>query len=645
MSHFILGRFALVTVFTAVAASGGSAQRAVAANPSPSPTASAGFEQIGRVVTSDRRSEPLGNSSRPTFVVNRAQIDAYGARTVADALVGVPGVELFAYGPFGAEVDYGIRGSTSEQTLVLVDGIPVTDPTTGAVQLGQFSTIGVDRIEIVESGSSTLYGTSAAGGVINIITRVPRGTYLEASAGSFADRDVRVGAGDGRIGFSFERHVATDAYPYPALAYSPAISFPAGVRNFAYGDESAGRFSLDLPALGGFTVRARADASAAQNGVPGSLDFPSTTASQGTSTESALVELERVSRASTFTVSAAGSQTRLSYYDPIDNFGQSDVYSGRSQISLKDVVVGTRDELVAGIDLARESGVFSFPTTPNFVAPSAPPIPAFSLGQAESQSAAYVQAGDTPLSFAHLTAGVRAENDAPQGSVLAPSFGGTLRSGSVRFAGDVGESFRVPTLQDLYYPGFSNPHLLPEKAQTADVTVAYDSPSATFSAGWFDRNGSNFIVLDPVTFVPENAQRAASAGVILTASSKPFAGLVAEASFTDLYLAQNLVTGARLPRNPAGSATFSLTHPFAQERFAYGLRWGIVGSDGDDKANVNPLGSEYDAYDSLDAFVRYKFARDAIVSLRGFNLGNEAYAPVFAYPAAGRRIYVEFSTR
>jgi outer membrane receptor protein involved in Fe transport len=187
--------------------------------------------------------------------------------------------------------------------------------------------------------------------------------------------------------------------------------------------------------------------------------------------------------------------------------------------------------------------------------------------------------------------------------------------------------------------------LLPEKAQTADVTVAYDSPTAAFSTGWFDRNGSNFIVLDPVTFVPENAQRAATAGIILTASSKPFAGLVAEASFTDLYLARNLVTGARLPRNPAGSATLSLTHPFAQERLAYGLRWGIVGSDGEDKANVSPLGSEYDAYDSLDAFVRYKFAREAIVSLRGFNLGNEAYAPVFAYPASGRRVYVELSTR
>ncbi|MBD5636186.1 MAG: TonB-dependent receptor, partial [Candidatus Eremiobacteraeota bacterium] len=141
---------------------------ASAAEPSSSPSPSAGavLRPIGSVVTSDRKPEPIGLTSQPTFVVDRARIEAYGDRTVADALQDVPGVELFPYGAFGAASSYGIRGTTSAQTLVLVDGIPVTDPTTGAVQLSQFSTIGVQRIEIVESGSSTLYGTSASGGVI-----------------------------------------------------------------------------------------------------------------------------------------------------------------------------------------------------------------------------------------------------------------------------------------------------------------------------------------------------------------------------------------------------------------------------------------------------------------------------------------------
>jgi vitamin B12 transporter len=604
------------------------------------------LREIGDVVTSDRKPEPIGLTSQPTFVIDRARIEAFGDRTVADALQDVPGVEVFPYGGFGSQTEYGIRGATSAQTLVLVDGIPVTDPTTGAVQLSQFSTDGVQRIEVVESGSSTLYGTSASGGVINIITRVPRGTYLAASAGSFGDRDVRVDAGNGEAGFTFERHVATDAYPYGAFDYGPGAEFPAGIRTNAEGQESDGRFSLDVPAVAGFTVRARADASATYIGVPGELAYPSTTATQNTSTDSVLVDLVRASHGQTLTISLAGSQTRLAYDDLVANDGESDVATGRAQISVRDAFEAGRLDGVAGIDLSRESGVFSFPSAPNYASPSAPNLPAYALGAAQAQAAAYAQLGASPFAGARLTAGLRAENDSPHGSVLAPSLGGTIRTGALRYSGDVGESFRVPTLEDLYYPGYSNPNLLPEKAQTADATVAYDTPAATYSAGWFDRNGSNFIVDDPQTYVPYNAGRAESAGVVLTASARPARGLVVEASFTDLYRALDLTNGSRLPSEPVGQAALTLTHPFAGAgRFSYGMRWGIVGSDGADKANVTPLAGEYDAYDRLDAFLRFKAAPATIVTVRGTNLGNETYAPIFGYPAPGRAVFVEISTR
>ena len=614
--------------------------------PSPSPSAAAALRPIGEVVTSGRKPEPIGLTSQPTFVVDRARIESFGDRTVADALQAVPGFELFSYGGFGAQTNYGIRGANSSQTLVLIDGVPVTDPTAGSVQLSQFSTVGVQRIEVVESGSSTLYGTSASGGVVNIITSVPRGTYLAASTGSFGDRDVRAGIGDGRVGASFERHVVTDDYPYGALAYGRGSSFPAGERSNAEGDETTGRLSLDVPLVAGFRVRARADASGAYVGAPGSLQFPSQTATQNTATGSFLVDLERDTAASTLTVSLAQSRTLLKYDDIVGNFGESDVASGRTQLSIRQTFAGKRFDGVAGIDLSRESGAFSFPTTPNFVQPSAPPIPAFSLGAAQAQTAAYAQIGVAPLAGTRLTAGLRAENDSPAGRVLAPSFGGTIRTGALRFSGDVGESFRVPTLQDLYFPGFSNPNLVPEKAQTADATVALETRRATFSAGWFDRNGSNFIVLDPVTFVPFNAQRAQSAGVVLTASTTPLSGLLVEASLTNLYRALDASTGSRLPGNPVNSASLALTHPFAgADRISYGLRWGIVGSGGGDSANVRPLLGSYDAYDRLDAFLRYKLAKDTVLSVRGFNLGNTTYAPIFGYPAPGRSVSVELSTR
>ncbi len=622
------------------------------ASPSASPVPGV-LQQIGRVVTSDRRNEPLSSTSRPTFLVDRARIDAYGARTIADALEDVPGVQLYRNGAFGSIVSYGIRGSTPGQTLVLVDGQPVADPTTGAAYLENLSTIGVNRIEVVESGASTLYGTSATGGVINIITSVPRRAYLEASDGSFADRDLRVAVGNARIGASFERHVATDAYGYPGFTYGPGACqyvqpcvFPAGTRLNSNGDQSSGRLSLDVPIGAGFRIRARADDAGLAIGVPGQLTYLTPQTTQAFSSATGLLELERATRASTLTLDVSGANQRFTYVSP--PYGEDDTYSGRSQVSLKDAVSLGREDLVAGIDLARQSGVFTFPSSFTPATPSSPAVtlPPSSSGLSESQAAAYVQFGASPFSGARLTAGLRGENDAPHGTVLAPSLGGVVRAGVIRLAGNIGESFRVPTIQDLGYPGFSNPGLAPEKAAVADFTLAYEAGAGTVSVGWFARGGSNFIVAGPPTYVPYNVQRAQTAGIAVTAQSRPFAGVVADLSYTNLYKALNLSSGGRLPLNPVGQAALRLTRPFGHKRYSYGLRWRIVGSDGSDAANIAPpLFGTYDAYDSLDAFLRYKLAPQAVLTVRAFNLGDEHPAPVFGYPLPGRRLFVELSTR
>jgi len=620
------------------------------AMPSPAPSASP-LTEIGRVTTSDRRSEPIGQTSRATFIIDRARIENEGARTIAEALQDVPGVQLFRYGPFGAQVDYGIRGATSTQTLVLIDGVPVADPASGTATLGQLSTNGVDRIEVVEGGSSTLYGTSAIGGVINILTRVQRGTYLEGSLGSYADRDVRVGVGNGIVGGSFERHVATNTYSYPALNYGPNpcggnttnCAFPATLRTDTFGQESSGRFNLDAPLGGGIQVRGRLDSSATLIGVPGRIDFTTPNATQGISNDTALFELERATRTSTITLTASGLNQRLAYNDPA-NGGESDAYSGRSQLSLKDAFSGAHTDAVVGVDLSRESATYYF--APGQAGPQSSAVV---LGAAQSQVAGYLQVGASPYHGTRVVAGLRAENDSPRGSVADPSFGGTIRTGSFNIAGNVSESFRVPVLNELYYPipGSSNPNLAPEKAQNADFTVALERRDATLSVSWFGRSGSNFIIYDPTqNYRPYNASRAQTAGVVVAATTHSIAGLVLDASFTDLYKALDVTTAARLPRNPVGQATLALTHPFENGRVAYQVRFRAIGSDGDDRANVSPpLTGSYDAYSSLDAYVRYKLSPQTIFSLRGFNLGNDREAPIFGYPNVGRRFVVELSTR
>jgi vitamin B12 transporter len=605
-------------------------------SPAPSPSPSA-LPEIGRVTTSDRRSEPIDRTSRPTFVITRAQLDATGARSVIDALGLVPGIPTFHdfYG-FGNLSNYGIRGASSAQTLVLLDGVPIIGASTGTIDLGTYPVVGVERIEVVEGGGSTLYGTSAVGGVINIITAPIRGVDAGASDGSYADRDVHLAVGDGKLGASFERHVVSNDFAYPALNY-PMIQFPAGVRADSWAQASAFRFNLDQPLGNGFAVRSDVGVDAIGGGAPGRLDFLTLSASEFVSRTSIDVEVSREGPHSEISLTGAAARQALVFNDPnpFDCGGESDTYDGRGQLSLKDVITSDRSALVAGIDLSRESGSFSF--CPAFVPPAG-------FAAVESQAAAYLQEQWTVARGARLTFSLRGENDSPHGSVLAPELGGVIDAGELRIAGNITESFRVPSLTDLYYPGFSNPNLVPEKSGNDDVTFSLPHLGGGVSLGWFARNGSNFIVLDS-NFVPQNVDRASIAGFMLTAKAPAVAGIVAEASVTDVYRALDLTAGTRLPRNPVMQATFGLTHPFGASNLAYGLTAAIVG--GTYSPADTPFGfpPSYNAYSTLDAYVRVKLERGAILTARVRNLGDDRYAPVAGYPALGRTFAVELSTR
>ncbi len=607
-----------------------------AQTPAPSPSPSE-LTEIGRVTTSDRRPEPIDRTSRPTFVITRAHFEAEGARTVGEALALVPGIPTFSdYYGFGTVSNYGIRGARSAQTLVLLDGVPIVGASSGTIDLGTYPLTGIQRIEVVESGGSTLYGTSAVGGIINLITAPQRGTNAMIAGGSYADRDVRFVLGDGKIGAEFERHVVNNAFSFPALSY-PQMPFAAGVRTNSWAQQSAFRANLDEPLGGLFSFRADLGLDAIGGGVPGRLDFLTPLASQRIARDSATFEISRNGPHSVLSLSAAAARQGLVYLDPDPNDcgGESDTYDGRAQFSLKDVMSSERSTLVTGIDLSRESALFSF--CPAFAPPAG-------FGAAEAQAAVYAQEQWTLTHNAQLLFGLRGENDAPRGSVLAPAFGAVFHFGALRLAGNVAESFRVPSLTDLYYPGFSNPDLAPEKARNFDVTLAAANLPGDFSLGWFGRDGSNFIVLDQ-NFVPQNIGRASVAGLMLTAKSPSFAGMTAEANLTDLYRALDLVANARLPRTPVMQASIGLTRPFGASNVAFGLHTNVVG--GTYAAADAPFGfpPAYDASTTLDGYLRLKLARNAIVTARVRNLGDARYAPVAGYPAVGRTIAVELSTR
>jgi vitamin B12 transporter len=156
---------AILAACTALTAAPARAQTA----PSPAPSASP-IPDIGRVSTADRRDEPLRDVVKTTFVVTKAEMIRRGDRTVADALARVPGLNVQRNGPAGTLSDLTLDGFRTNQVLLLIDGRPAGGEQIAFPIVDTMPTAGVERIEVVEGGGATLYGTGALGGVINVIT-------------------------------------------------------------------------------------------------------------------------------------------------------------------------------------------------------------------------------------------------------------------------------------------------------------------------------------------------------------------------------------------------------------------------------------------------------------------------------------------
>lgn len=171
-----------------------------AAQPGAPPAAAPIAALPDTVVTGTRIATPEERVPAAITIITRREIEERGYQSLQEALSLVPGINLVPLGGPGAQTSGFVRGNSSRSVLVLIDGVPVNDPSepNGAFNFGQDLLFDVERIEVFRGPASSLYGTAAIGGVINLVTRRAKpdrqfAPYGELAAGGPAT--VRGGLG------------------------------------------------------------------------------------------------------------------------------------------------------------------------------------------------------------------------------------------------------------------------------------------------------------------------------------------------------------------------------------------------------------------------------------------------------------------
>ena len=170
------------------------------------------------VVTATRLATPRGRVASAVTVITAEDIQRRQYRSVAQALRSVPGLHVVQTGGPGQQTSVFMRGANSNHTLVLIDGIEASDPSSpaGAVDFSSLWLDNIERIEIVRGPQSTLYGSDAIGGVIHITTRRGEGDLhgsgkLEGGSDNTFNQQASVAGSSDKVNYSFGvTHIDTD---------------------------------------------------------------------------------------------------------------------------------------------------------------------------------------------------------------------------------------------------------------------------------------------------------------------------------------------------------------------------------------------------------------------------------------------------
>ncbi len=554
------------------------------------------------IVTGTRLPTPLDQIGRSVSVITSVDIETRQQRFVFDALQSTPGVQGNRSGSFGSLSTVSIRGLPSGQTLVVQDGVVQNNPSSFAnsFNFANFDTSDIERIEVLRGAQSTLYGSDAIGGVINIVTK------------------------DGSEGFGGSAFVEGGSFN----TFRGSASLRGGTEILS------GRITISGVTTDGFSTADEANGNTENDGFENiTLSSKVRYAPIDTLSVDAVIRYSNSENefdgfafgvgaidadevAETEEISVAGFITHRSLGDKFEN-RLSITYLRNDQLNLSSGV--------ASFDAVGERIAYEYQATLR-------PLDAISIVAGaeyeEQESTVAIGFGGNqkikttsgfglvqihPLSFVTLNAGIRHDDSSDFGSETTFSVSGAAEApatGTILRA-SYAEGFRAPTAGELSF----NPNLFPEVSDGWDIGIEqpFLNERLRLQAVYFDQQIDQLIAFDLAAFTFVNIQEFSSKGVEISAQATVSGRLSVSAAYTYID-AVNLSTNIGASNQPDNRFNFEIDYrPTAKLSLSTGVTFNgseLSGATTLDSFTLVNIRGTYMFSENFDVFVRVENAID-----------------------------------
>ena len=576
------------------------------------------------VVTATRDEVPIEQVGSSITVITAKEIEQKQARTVADVLRSVPGLDVSRSGAFGTTSIF-MRGAKSEHTLVLIDGIEMNDPSAagGGYEFANLVVDSIERIEVLRGPQSTLYGSSAMGGVINIITKKGQGNlkgYISAEGGSFHTAKETAGIS----GSSSLLRYALNASRFDTKGISAANSANNNPEKDGYWNSSVSA-QLGITPVANIELDLSLKYIKSKTDIDGGWGTVIDALNSNQKSEELYARLQaKFNLFNSFLeqkVGASASDISREYNAYNSTYdGQTTKFDWQSILHLH-----ATNDLTVGLERKDEQAKTDSMQKKN-----------------AGTTSYYLQDQISLFDTWFTTLGTRIDDHSKFGTKATYRFTTAylVKATDTKVKGSYGSGFKAPSLIQLYHPTWGgNANLKPEESTGWDVGVEQGVPlfNSRISATYFRNDYDDMITWDN-TFLYANVAKSHTEGVELTATVQPADELLLKAAYTYTETQDDSVgtssSSKQLARRPNHKASLDTTCSFMKKGHAT-LGIVYVGSRYNDAANTQKLGG----YTLVNLAGSYDITKNLQLFGRVDNLFDREYEEVYGYGTPGISAY------